>query len=144
MSPVMRAFDDGANLSNGAPHNRTNRLHSCCAGDILPYNWLRVLCCAEASRMGHGGRQPLHTRPVRSEKCVLLRGRAWTGMRVIAVFFGPCTPYVRIAHISVFPHYFKRLDRFTKLATSSRSRSTFSWRSFLSFFAFKAGMLDTP
>src|SRR5712691_12796568 len=29
------------------------------------------------------------------------------------------TDYVRIAHISVFSHYFKRLDRFTKLATSS-------------------------
>jgi hypothetical protein len=40
-------------------------------------------------------------------------------MRVIAVFFGPCTPDVLISHISIFSHYFKRLDRFTKLATSS-------------------------
>src|SRR5712691_4419887 len=86
---------------------------------VIRENWLQVFCRAEASRMGHGGRQPLHTRAVRSEKCVLLRGRVWTGMRVIAVFFGPCTPYVLIAHISGFSHYFKRLDRFTKLATSS-------------------------
>src|SRR5882724_12038096 len=86
---------------------------------VLSANWLRVFCRAEASRMGHGVRQPLHTRAVRSEKCVRLRGIAWTGMRVIAVFFGPCTSYVLISHISVFSHYFKRLDRFTKLATSS-------------------------
>jgi hypothetical protein len=29
--------------------------------------------------MGQGGRQQLHTRAVRSEKCVVLRGRAWGG-----------------------------------------------------------------
>jgi hypothetical protein len=40
-------------------------------------------------------------------------------MRVIAVFFGPCAPEVLTAHGSVFSHDFKRLDRFTKLATSS-------------------------
>src|SRR5216684_9357540 len=82
-------------------------------------NWLRVFCRAEASRMAHGVRQPLHTRAVWSEKCVRLRGRAWTGMRVIAVFFGPCAPDVLTAHGSVFSHNFKRLDRCTKLATSS-------------------------
>jgi hypothetical protein len=41
------------------------------------------------------------------------------GMRVIAAFFGPCAPYALTSHISVFSHYFKRLDRFIKLATSS-------------------------
>jgi hypothetical protein len=41
-------------------------------------------------------------------------------MRVIAVFFGPCAPAVRISYVSVFSHDFKRLGRLTKLATSSR------------------------
>src|SRR5258706_13808094 len=40
-------------------------------------------------------------------------------MRLIAVFFGPCAPAVLISHVSVFPHDFKRLDRLTKLTTSS-------------------------
>jgi len=40
-------------------------------------------------------------------------------MRVIAVFFGPCAPAVRISYVSVFSHDFKRLGRLTKLATSS-------------------------
>src|SRR5713101_115292 len=82
-------------------------------------NWLRVLRSAEAARIGPGVGQQRHTRAVRSEKCVRLRGRAWAGMRVIAVFFGPCAPDVLTAHGSVFSHDFKRLDRFTKLATSS-------------------------
>ena len=85
----------------------------------LLMNWLRVLCRAEASRRSHGVGQPWHTRAVRSETCVRLRGRGWTGMRVIAVFFGPCTPDVLTSQISVFSHYFKRLDQFSKLATSS-------------------------
>jgi hypothetical protein len=49
-----------------------------------------------------------------------LYGRAWVEMRVIAVFFGPCAPAVRISYVSVFSHDFKRLGRLTKLATSSR------------------------
>src|SRR2546422_1941156 len=54
-----------------------------------------------------------------------MRATPWQsvgGMRVIAVFFGPCAPDVLTAHGSVFSHDFKRLDRFTKLATSSVSR----------------------
>src|SRR5713101_6870826 len=82
-------------------------------------NWLRVLRSAEAARIGPGVGQQRHTRAVRSEKCVRLRGRAWAGMRVIAVFFGPCAPDVLTAHGSVFSHNFKRVDQFTKLATSS-------------------------
>src|SRR5712691_8145724 len=85
----------------------------------LPLNWLRVLRSAEAARIGPGVGQQRHTRAVRSEKCVRLRGRAWVGMRVIAVFFGPYAPDVLTAYGSVFSHDFKRLDRFTKLATSS-------------------------
>src|SRR5712692_8696937 len=85
----------------------------------LTLNWLRVFRSAGASRIGQGGRQPLHTSAVRSEKCVGLRGKAWSGMRVIAAFFGPCAPYALTAHISVFSHSFKRLDRLAKLATSS-------------------------
>jgi hypothetical protein len=38
---------------------------------------------------------------------------------VIAAFFCPCAPYALTSHVSVFSHYFKRLDRFAKLATSS-------------------------
>src|SRR5712691_6689525 len=85
----------------------------------LSMNWLRVFCSGAACRIGPGGGQPLHTRAVRSEKCVQLSGRAWEGMRVIAVFFGPCAPAVLISYVSVFSHDFKRLDRLTKLATSS-------------------------
>ncbi len=86
---------------------------------ILILNWLRVFRSAEAARIGPGVWQQRQTRAVRSEKCVRLRGRAWAGMRVIAVFFDPCAPDVLTAHRSVFSHNFKRLDRFTKLATSS-------------------------
>src|SRR5712691_6487076 len=41
------------------------------------------------------------------------------GMGVNAAFFGLRTPPALPSHISVFSHYFNRLDRFTKLATSS-------------------------
>ena len=40
-------------------------------------------------------------------------------MRVIATFFGLYAPDALPSYISVFSHDFKRLDRFTKLATSS-------------------------
>src|SRR5712692_3586916 len=89
----------------------------------LTLNWLRVFRSAGASRIGQGGRQPLHTSAVRSEKCVGLRGKAWSGMRVIAAFFSPCAPYALTAHVSVFSHSFKRLDRLAKLATSSIRKS---------------------
>jgi hypothetical protein len=42
------------------------------------------------------------------------------GRRVIAAFFGPYAPDALTAHVSVFSHDFKRFERFTKLATSSR------------------------
>ncbi len=70
-------------------------------------------------RLGHGGRHALQTGVMRSEKCVARHGRAWDGMRVIAVFFGPCAPDVLTAHVSVFSYDFKRFDRFTKLAIGS-------------------------
>src|SRR5712691_9481588 len=56
---------------------------------LLDYRkkWLRVFGNAEASRMGQGVGQQRHTRAMRSEKCVARRGRAWDGMRVIAVCF---------------------------------------------------------
>ena len=82
-------------------------------------NWLRVFRSADASRIGRDGRQQLHMRAVRSEKCVVLRGRAWDGNAVIAAFFCPCAPYALTSHVSVFSHYFKGFDRFVKLVTSS-------------------------
>ena len=51
-------------------------------------------------------------------------------MRVVTAFFGPCAPYVLTSHVSVFSHYFKRLDRFAKLATSSvleKRKPTLPW-----------------
>ena len=42
-------------------------------------------------------------------------------MRVIAAFFGPYAPDALTAHVSVFSHDFKRFERFTKLATSSKA-----------------------
>ncbi len=85
----------------------------------LIMNWLRVFRSAEAARISPGVGQQRHTRAVRSEKCVRLRGRAWVRMRVIAMFFGPCAPDALPSHVSVLSHNFKMLERFTKLATSS-------------------------
>jgi hypothetical protein len=44
-------------------------------------------------------------------------------MRMIAAFFGPCAPWALTSHGSIFSSYFKRFDRFAKLATSSLSFS---------------------
>ncbi len=82
-------------------------------------SWLRVFRRAEASRISPGVGQQLHTSAVRSEKCVRLRGSAWARMRVIAVFFCPHAPDLLTWRMSVLSHAFKRLERFTKLATSS-------------------------
>ena len=82
-------------------------------------SWLRVFRSAEASRTRPGVGQPLHTSAVRSEKCRRFRGRAWVRMRVIAMFFGPCAPRALTSDLSVLSYNFKRLERFTKLATSS-------------------------
>src|SRR2546425_11009553 len=103
-------------LWRGQPRSMRVRTEGISKGGI---DWLRVLRSAEAARIGPGVWQQRHTRAVRSEKCMRLRGRTWAGMRVIAVFFGPCAPDVLTAHGSVFSYDFKRLDRFTKLATSS-------------------------
>ena len=45
-------------------------------------------------------------------------------MRVVIAFFGLCAPYALISYVSAFPHFFKRLDRFAKLATSSLQKFT--------------------
>jgi len=82
-------------------------------------NWLRVFRSAATCRIGPGGGQPLQTRAARSEKCVQLSDRAWVGMRMITMFFGPCAPALLLAYVSVFSHDFKRLGQLTKLATSS-------------------------
>ena len=92
--------------SMSAPSNALPRFLILCTNSKTPryrgsfsWNWWRVFRRAGASRMGHGGRQPLHTKAVQSEKYVLLRGRTWTGIRVIPVFFGPCTPDVLTSHV---------------------------------------------
>jgi hypothetical protein len=41
-------------------------------------------------------------------------------MRRIAIFFGVHTPEIQIARLSVFSHSFNRVERFAKLATSSK------------------------
>jgi hypothetical protein len=41
------------------------------------------------------------------------------GMRWIAIFFGPHAPEAQTSRLSLFSHYFKGLERFLKLATSS-------------------------
>src|SRR6266446_5663950 len=84
-------------------------------------NWLRVFGHAEASRMGQGVWQQRHTRAVRSEKWWDSVAAYGARMRVIAAFVGPCVLYALTSRVLVFSHYFKRLDRFTKLATSSIS-----------------------
>jgi len=82
-------------------------------------SWLRVFRRAEASRMRPGVGQQLHTSAMRSEKCVRLRGNVWARMRVIAVFFCPRAPELLTWRMSYSSHYFNRLERLTKLATSS-------------------------
>jgi hypothetical protein len=84
-------------------------------------HWWRVVYRAAAARRGDSGAQPGHTRAVRAEKWVLLRGKAWTGMRMRAVLFGPCTPDVLTARIAVFSHDFKTLDPLATRATSAIS-----------------------
>jgi hypothetical protein len=86
---------------------------------IEPMNWLRVLRSAEAARIGQGVWQQPHMRTVGSEKYVDSVAECRARIRMIAAFFGPCTPYALTSHVSVFSHYFKRLDQFAKLATSS-------------------------
>src|SRR5712692_11855896 len=88
--------------------------------ELFTLNWLRVFGSADASRIGRDGRQQRHTRAVRSEKCMVLRGRAWDGNAVIAAFFCPCAPYALTSPVSVFSHYFKGFHRFVKLAISSK------------------------
>jgi hypothetical protein len=41
------------------------------------------------------------------------------GMCLIAMFFGPYAPDAQTSQLSIFSHYFKILERFPKLATSS-------------------------
>jgi len=41
-------------------------------------------------------------------------------MRMITAFSGPCAPDALTSRVSVFSHYFRRLGRLTKLATSSK------------------------
>src|SRR5712691_12171831 len=82
-------------------------------------SWLLFFRRAEASRISPAVGQQRHTSAVRSEKCVRLRGSAWASMRVIAVFFCPHAPDLLTWRMSVLSHDFKRLERFTKLATSS-------------------------
>ena len=53
-----------------------------------------------------------------SEKCIELRGPAWPKMEVIAGFFGSGSLAALPVHRAVFSHYFKRLARYAKLATS--------------------------
>src|SRR5882672_6073279 len=96
------------------PHCRSATFGRC-----FSLNRLRVFRSAEASRVDPSGGQQLHTRAVRSEECMRLRGRVWTGMHVIAMFFGPCAPDMLTAHMSVFSHYFQGLDIFIKLAATS-------------------------
>jgi hypothetical protein len=87
---------------------------------FLKRNWLRVFGNAEASRIGPSVEQQLDTRAVQSEKWWESVAAYEVGMRVLAVFFGPCAPDALTSHVSVFSHDFKRFEAFTKLATSSK------------------------
>jgi hypothetical protein len=71
--------------------------------------------------MGHGVWQQRHTRAEQSEKWRYSMAAYRVGMRVIATFFGPYTPGALTLHVSVFSHNFKRFERLTKLATSSKA-----------------------
>jgi RNA-directed DNA polymerase len=82
-------------------------------------NWLRVLRSADTSPIAQGVRQQRHTKGEPLEKCEGFSRSTGVGMRLIAMFFGPHAPREQTAQSSVFSHYFKRLERLPKLATSS-------------------------
>ena len=85
----------------------------------LSLNWLRVLRSADTSPIAQGVRQQRHTKGEPLEKCEGFSRSTGVGMRLIAMFFGPHAPREQTAQSSVFSHYFKRLERLPKLATSS-------------------------
>ena len=87
--------------------------------ESISLHWLRVFGDAEASRMGQGVWQPRHTSAARSEKGEDSVAAEGMGMRVIAMFFGPCASDALTSHVSFLSYNFKMLERFTKLATSS-------------------------
>jgi hypothetical protein len=86
--------------------------------DHLSNNWLRVFRSARAARSDHRRRQQQHTSVVWSEKCGGLWGTAWHKMQVIAGFFGSGALAALPGHGAAFFRYFKKLARFTKLATN--------------------------
>ena len=102
----------------GLPLTRSS---SCIPPPCTPYTKL-VASFPSRRSFSHArpgaGQQP-HTSAVRSEKCARLRGSAWARMRGLGVFFCPRVPDLLPWCMSVLSHDFKRLERFTKLATSS-------------------------
>jgi hypothetical protein len=66
------------------------------------WHWWRVFRRAGASRMGHGGRSPLHTRAVGSAPCMVPVAKWETGMGVLPALFRPCAPDVLILYVCVF------------------------------------------
>jgi hypothetical protein len=66
----------------------------------MTVNWLRVFRSTDASRIGEGERQHGH----------------------IAMVFGPSAPDTQTAIPFIFSFSFNDLQRFSKLATSSREK----------------------
>jgi len=96
-------------------------------------NWLRVLRSADTSPIAQGVRQQRHTKGEPLEKCEGFSRSTGVGMRLIAMFFGPHAPREQTAQSSGFSHYFKRLERLPKLATSSIGGGDIPVCSFLAF-----------
>jgi hypothetical protein len=87
---------------------------------ILPLSWLQVFRRSDASRVGEGGREEAHTRAVPSEKWVVCCRSTWDRYALITAFFSSHTPDERTALLAFFSYKFNRLEKFKKLATSSR------------------------
>src|SRR6266478_1793837 len=76
---------------------------------IFHMNWLRVFRSADASHRGHGANRERRVRLVQPEKCAVRQGKAWDGMRVIAVCFVRCSRSVLDVHTDIFSLHFNRL-----------------------------------
>src|SRR2546426_5476038 len=93
-------------------------------------NWLRVFRSAEASRLSHDVSQQLHTRMVRSEKCVARRDGCGTEMGVIAVCFA------RGLHVCIGCAYTGLLLILQEVRRVCKTRNQFS--GYLEFYANRA------
>ncbi len=92
-------------------HSRHSALSDC---EFYRLNWLQVFQSAEAARSGHSEGQQVHTSMVRSEKCLMLRVRAWERKGRDRRIFWPATPDILASHVSVSPPLLQKVRAIRK------------------------------